>query len=109
MENKKKSPGKSHRAGISLIELFDMFPKRTICCRMVLKVSFGLMAVSARIAGLKEHAKASHKKMPYWCTDCRSYFSIKTNTPIANSKVPMQKMVHSHLPLPYQSEKACPA
>ena len=37
--------------------------------------------------------KASHKKMPYWCSDCRSYFSVKTNTPIANSKVPMQKWV----------------
>ena len=35
--------------------------------------------------------KASHKKMPYWCTDCRSYFSIKTGTSMANSKVSLRK------------------
>ena len=29
--------------------------------------------------------------MPYWCTDCRSYFSVKTGTPLANSKVPLRK------------------
>ena len=29
--------------------------------------------------------------MPYWCTDCRSYFSVRTGTPIARSNVPMRK------------------
>ena len=31
--------------------------------------------------------------MPYWCTDCRSYFSVKTGTAIARSKVPLRKWV----------------
>ena len=29
--------------------------------------------------------------MPYWCTDCRSYFSVRTGTPIARSNVPLRK------------------
>ncbi len=29
--------------------------------------------------------------MPYWCTDCRSYFSVKTGTALARSKIPLQK------------------
>ena len=29
--------------------------------------------------------------MPYWCADCRSYFSVKTGTAIARSKVPLRK------------------
>ena len=33
------------------------------------------------------------KPMPYWCTDCRSYFSARTGTAIAHSKVPMRKWV----------------
>ena len=41
--------------------------------------------------GSDNTGKASHKKMPYWCGSCRSYFSIKTGTPLANSKIPMQK------------------
>ena len=29
--------------------------------------------------------------MPYWCTDCRSYFSVRTGTAIARSNVPLRK------------------
>ena len=35
--------------------------------------------------------EASHAKMPYWCTDCRSYFSVKTGTAMQRSKVPLRK------------------
>ena len=31
------------------------------------------------------------KPMPYWCSDCRSYFSVKTGTALASSKVPLSK------------------
>ena len=29
--------------------------------------------------------------MPYWCGDCRSYFSVRTGTPLQRSKVPLRK------------------
>ncbi len=29
--------------------------------------------------------------MPYWCTDCRSYFSVKTGTVMQSSKLPLRK------------------
>ena len=29
--------------------------------------------------------------MPYWCTDCRSYFSVRTGTSLARSNVPLRK------------------
>ena len=51
------------------------------------------------IAEASELRKASHKKMPYWCTDCRSYFSIKSGTPMANSKVSTSQVGNRHLPL----------
>ena len=31
------------------------------------------------------------KPMPYWCSDCRGYFSVRTGTPIARSNVPLRK------------------
>ena len=31
------------------------------------------------------------KPMPYWCTDCRSYFSVRTGTALERSKVPLRK------------------
>lgn len=27
--------------------------------------------------------------MPYWCTDCRSYFSVKVGTVMQASKIPL--------------------
>ena len=35
--------------------------------------------------------EASHKTMPYWCSDGRSYFSVKTGTALERSKVPLRK------------------
>ena len=35
--------------------------------------------------------EASHKTMPYWCTDCRSYFSVKTGTLMEGSRVGYDK------------------
>ena len=29
--------------------------------------------------------------MPYWCSDCRSYFSVKTGSALASSKVSLRK------------------
>ena len=29
--------------------------------------------------------------MPYWCTDCRSYFSVKTGTVMQASKLLLRK------------------
>ena len=29
--------------------------------------------------------------MPYWCTDCRKYFSVRTGTALAHAKVPLRK------------------
>jgi transposase-like protein len=31
------------------------------------------------------------KPQPYWCSDCRNYFSVRTGTPIARTKIPMRK------------------
>ena len=33
---------------------------------------------------------ASHRTMPYWCTECRSYFSVKTGTVMEASNLPLR-------------------
>ena len=35
--------------------------------------------------------KATHSKMPYWCSDCRSYFSVKVGTVMESSKIGYRK------------------
>ena len=42
--------------------------------------------------GTRTH-EASHAKSPYRCTDCRHYFSVKTNTIMHKSQLPLRKWV----------------
>ncbi len=86
----KKAPGKSHREGMSLIELMDMFPTEEAATKWFEETIWGDERHCPKCGGFKtSHAK--HKYMPYFCNDCRSYFSVRTNTPMANSKIPLRK------------------
>ena len=35
--------------------------------------------------------ETSHPTMPYWCSACRSYFSVQTGTSLACSNIPLRK------------------
>lgn len=86
----KKAPGKAHREGITIVELFDMFPDEAAASAWFESVIWpdGRHCPKCGSARTRE---ASHKKMPYWCTDCRSYFSVKTGTAMQASKIPLRK------------------
>ena len=34
--------------------------------------------------------RASHRTMPYWCPDCRKYFSVKTGSAMDSSNLPLR-------------------
>ena len=87
-----KAPGKAHREGLSLIELMDMFPTEDAAKEWFESVMWPTMRCCGK-CGSTRTRKASHKSMPYWCSDCRSYFSVKTSTPLASSNIPLRKWV----------------
>ncbi len=86
-----KSPGKSDRNGITMVQLFDMFPDDEAA-----RVWFEQQVwpegkrFCPRCGSTRTH-ECSHAKSPYRCTDCRKYFSVKTGTAMAASKVPLRK------------------
>ena len=86
-----KAPGKAHRVGISLMELTEMFPDE----ESAVKWFEGIYWPEGRKCGHcgSENTKdvPNQKPMPYWCTDCRSYFSVKTGTVLQSSKLPLRK------------------
>ena len=84
------APGKSYREHLSLMQLFDMFPDEA-AAREWFESIYWPEGRCCGHCGSTRTREASHRKMPYWCTDCRSYFSVKTGTPLANSKVPLRK------------------
>ena len=90
MATKRKAPGRSDREGLTLIQVMDMFPDEAAATRWFESIYWPAGRCCGKCGSIRTR-EASHKKMPYWCTDCRSYFSVKTGTPLANSKVPLRK------------------
>ena len=88
-----KAPGKAHREGITLIELMDMFPDEEAATAWFEGVFWGSERHCGHCGSTNTRDVPNAKPMPYWCTDCRSYFSVKTGTAIARSKVPLRKWV----------------
>ena len=84
------APGKAYREGLTMIQLLDMFPTEQAATEWFEAVLWNGERCCVKCGGTRT-TEASHKYMPYWCTDCRSYFSIRTGTPMANSKVPLRK------------------
>ena len=90
LEMAKKAPGKSHREGITLVQLMDMFPTEEAATQWFESIIWpnGRHCLKC---GSERTREASHKYMPYWCSDCRSYFSVKTGTAMQASKIPLRK------------------
>ena len=88
-----KAPGKAHREGISVIELMDMFPDEDSARKWFEAAMWGDQRCCGKCGSIKTREVPNAKPMPYWCTDCRSYFSVKTGTALERSKVPLRKWV----------------
>lgn len=82
--------GKSDRRGITLVQLFEMFPDEDSARKWFEDTRWPDGRACGK-CGSTRTRKASHAKMPYWCSDCRSYFSVKTGTVMANSNLPLRK------------------
>ena len=89
----KKAPGKSHREGISLIELTDMFPDEDTAVAWFERQIWPNKRVCGHCGSARTSDVPRCKPMPYWCSDCRSYFSVKTGTALEKSRLPLRKWV----------------
>ena len=86
-----KAPGKAFRAGVSLIELMDVFPTEDAAREWFEAIYWPDERHCGHCDGVRTRPVPSAKPMPYWCTDCRKYFSVKTGTAMADSKLPLRK------------------
>ena len=86
-----KGPGKSHREGISLTELADIFPDEAAAVAWFESQVWPDGRYCGHCGSLNTRPVANAKPMPYWCTDCRSYFSVRTGTAIEKSRLPLRK------------------
>ena len=86
-----KAPGKSYRKGISLIQLTQMFPGEESAVKWFESIYWPTGRVCGHCKSDNTKPVPSQKPMPYWCGDCRSYFSVRTGTTLQSSRLPLRK------------------
>ncbi|MDE0680149.1 MAG: IS1595 family transposase [Gammaproteobacteria bacterium] len=87
-----EAPNRTDRKHLSMMQLMDMFPNEEAATQWFESIVWPTGQRCCGKCGSERTRKVPNAKpMPYWCTDCRSYFSVRTGTPIARSNVPLRK------------------
>ena len=86
-----RAPGKSYREGLTIVQLMEMFPDEESATRWFEESLWGDQRCCGKCGSTNTREVPNARPMPYWCSDCRSYFSVRTGTPLARSKIPMRK------------------
>ena len=99
---RQSGPGKAHREGISLIELFAKFPDDATAEKWFEEVRWRKTGVYCpRCGGLDKITVAKNRKpLPYRCGDCRRHFSVRVGGLMERSHISYQKWaiaVYLHL------------
>ena len=86
------APGKSHRNGISLAELFRMFPDDTSAREWFELARWGGEPWCPHCGSVNVQSGAAHKTMPFRCREkvCARRFSVRVGTPLEDSKLGYQ-------------------
>ena len=88
---KKKAPGRSEREGLSLIELFTLFPDDATAEKWFEKQRWPNGIACPECGSLRYAVVKNRKPMPYRCKDCRKYFSVRKGMVMQSSKLGYQK------------------
>lgn len=88
----KKGPGKSFRKGMSLAELFRMFPDDDAAEKWIAECRWGGEPACPHCGNTNVQVGAKHPSQPYRCRakGCRKFFSVKTGTAMAGSNLGYQ-------------------
>ena len=90
------SPGRAYREGISLLELADMFPDEEAAVKWFEKWLWPDGQITClRCGGCDAYRVRNGKPMPYRCRSCKRYFSLKTNTAMEASNLPLRKWAYA--------------
>ena len=87
------APGRAYRAGISLAELFRMFPDNCAAERWFIAKRWPSGIACHWCGSTNVQTGAKHKSMPFRCRDCRRRFSVRTGTVMQSSKLGFQAWV----------------
>ena len=84
------APGMHEREGISLIQLFQMFPDDVTAEKWFIHTRWPDGMACPRCGSVRVSEQAKHKTMPHHCRDCRRFFSVKIGTVMECSRLGYQ-------------------
>ena len=88
---KKPHPGRYERKGMSLVELFELFPDNA-AAEAWFELQRWPTGIGCPRCGSVRYAEVKNRKpMPYRCKDCRKHFSVKIGTVMEASNLSYQK------------------
>lgn len=93
MTKNTNGPGRSHREGLTLIELFETFPDDHTAEKWF-EANIWPDGICCPRCGNRNITHTNHKTMPYYCAGlgtCHKRFSVKTGTVMEASNIPYQK------------------
>ena len=85
------APGKHYRKGITLVELFKMFPDDETAEQWFIDVRWQDGITCPSCDSTNVFTRAQHQSMPFRCNDCKKRFSVKTDSIMQSSKLGYQK------------------
>ena len=85
------APGKHYRKGITLVELFQMFPDDATAERWFVQSRWPDGIVCPYCDSDNINDGASHATMPFRCNACKKRFSVKSKSVMHSSKLGYQK------------------
>ena len=89
----KNAPGRANREGISLVKLAEMFPTEDSARQWFETTRWPRGITCPHCAGENIATVKNAKPMPWRCRECRKFFSVRTGTVMAESKLPLKKWV----------------
>ena len=84
------APGKHYRNGLSLVDIFRMFPDDAAAEKWITENRWPNGIACVRCGSTNVQTKTTHPRMPFRCRDCRKFFSPKTGTPMQSSNLGYQ-------------------
>jgi len=88
-----REPGKHYRKGLSLIEIFQIFPDNTMAEKWFMEARWGDDIYCPHCGSENVQVGAKHKTMPFRCRNrkaCGKRFSVKTGTVMESSNLDYQ-------------------
>ena len=93
MARAQKAPGKAHRTGLSLDQLYTKFPTESVARAWFEQVRWPNGRACPRCGNMETTEAKNGGTMPYHCSPCRRYFSVKTGTVMQSSKLPIRTWI----------------